>query len=205
MRPALHMGDAMALQLRFELGASTPRRVLPSLIRQDLPRRAVLGNAARQRLQHQHASLVMRHRKAHEVAGVIIQERCDINPFMAPQQERKEIRLPQLVRLGPLEVLHHLLTAYPLRRGLRFDALGSQHPPHCRLRGADPQKAPHHIADAAAAGSGFGLLCRQDRLRPLIWRLLQVRSQRRLPHFERLFPALPIRLQPHHRSGVRHA
>jgi hypothetical protein len=46
MRPALHMGDAVALQLRFELGRSAPGGVLPALIGQDLPWRAVIGNAA---------------------------------------------------------------------------------------------------------------------------------------------------------------
>jgi hypothetical protein len=46
---------------------------------------------------------------------------------------------------------------------------------------------------------------RQDRLRALIGRLLQVRTQRRLPHFERLVSALPIRLHPHHSRCVRYA
>jgi hypothetical protein len=67
MRSALHMRDAVALQLRFELGRATPGGVLPSLIGEDLPRRAVLCDAARQCLQHQHAPLVMRHRQAHKV------------------------------------------------------------------------------------------------------------------------------------------
>ena len=67
MRPALHMSDAVALELRLELGRSTPGGVLPALIGEDLPRRAVFCDAARQRLQHQHASLVMRHRQAHKI------------------------------------------------------------------------------------------------------------------------------------------
>lgn len=46
MWPALHMCDAVALQLRLELRAPAPGGVLPPLIRQDLPRRTVLGNAA---------------------------------------------------------------------------------------------------------------------------------------------------------------
>jgi hypothetical protein len=44
--PALHMRDAVALELRLELRAPAPGGVLPALIRQDLPRRAVLGDAA---------------------------------------------------------------------------------------------------------------------------------------------------------------
>jgi hypothetical protein len=110
----------------------------------------------------------MRHRKAHEVTGVIIEERGHIDPLVSPQQERKEVRLPQLVRLGALEVLHRLLAARPLRRRLCLDALRPQHPPHRSLGSAEAQKPPHHIADPAAACSWLGLLRRQDRLRPLI-------------------------------------
>lgn len=46
MRPALHMRDAVALQLRLELRAPSPSRVLPALIRQDLPRRPILCDTA---------------------------------------------------------------------------------------------------------------------------------------------------------------
>jgi hypothetical protein len=42
MRPALHMHDAMALELRLELSGSAPGGVLPALIRQDLPGRPVV-------------------------------------------------------------------------------------------------------------------------------------------------------------------
>lgn len=203
--PALHMRDAVALQLRLELRAPAPRGVLPTLIRQDLPRGAVLGDPARERFQHQHASLVMRHRQAHQIPGVIVQERCHVNSLVASQQERKEIRLPQLVRLGTLEVLHLLLALHPLRRHLRLDAFRSQHPPHRRLGRAYPQEPAHHIADAAATRVRCLLMRRQGRLRPLIGRLLQARMQRQLPHFERLISALPIRLHPHHRGGIRHA
>jgi len=205
VRPALHMRDPVALELRFELGRSTPGGVLPSLIRQDLPRRAVLCDPTRERLQHQHASLVMRHRKAHQISGVIVQERRHIDALVPPQQERKEVRLPQLVRLGTLEVLHRLLSAYSLRRHLCLDALRSQHPPHRRLRGADPQEAPHHIADTAAAGTWCLLMRCEDRLRTLIGWLPQTPMRRTRSHLESLFPALPVRLHPHHRRRVWHA
>jgi hypothetical protein len=46
MWAALHMRDPMALQLRLELGAAAPGGVLPALIGQDLPRRAVIGDPA---------------------------------------------------------------------------------------------------------------------------------------------------------------
>jgi len=133
VRSALDVLDAVPLQLRLELGAATPRGVLPALIGQDLPRRTVLGDAARERLQHQHTSLVMRHRKAHQVSGVIIQERGHIYAFVAAQQERKKIRLPQLVRLGSLKVLHDVLALDAPPGRLRRHSLTPQHPPHRRL------------------------------------------------------------------------
>jgi hypothetical protein len=46
MRAALHVRDAVTLQLRFELRAPSPGGVLAALVRQYLPRRAVVGNAA---------------------------------------------------------------------------------------------------------------------------------------------------------------
>jgi len=138
MRSALYMRDTVALELGFELRRSTPGGVLTSLIRQDLPRRAVLGDPARQRLQHQHASLVMRHRKTHQIPRVIVQERRHIDALVSPQQEREQVRLPQLVRLGTLEALDLHLPSHPPLGHLRLDALGSQHPPHRRLGGSYP-------------------------------------------------------------------
>jgi hypothetical protein len=166
MRPALHVLDAVTFQLRLEFGRAAPRRVLAALIGQDLPRRAVLGDAARQRFEHQYASLVVRDRKAHQIPRVIIQERRDIEPFMPTQQEREQVRLPQLVRLRSLEVLYYGLTPYPPRHHLRLDALGLQHPAHRPLRHADPQEPPHHIPDATVAGAGLRFSRRHDRLRP---------------------------------------
>jgi hypothetical protein len=115
MRPALHVRDAVALKLRLELRAPPPGGVLPALVGEDLPRRPVVCDAARERFEHQHASLVMRHRQAHQIPGVIVQERRHIDPLVPPQKERKEVRLPQLVRLRPLEVLDLLLAPHALR------------------------------------------------------------------------------------------
>jgi hypothetical protein len=94
MRAALHMRDAMALQLRLELRTPAPGGVLAALVGQDLPRRPIVGDATRQRFQHQHASLVMRHRQAHQIPGVIIEERRHIDPLVTSQQEREQVRLP---------------------------------------------------------------------------------------------------------------
>ena len=108
MRPALHMLNPLPAQLLLEARRAPPRRVLAPLVGQDLPRRAVVGNRPRERLQHERAPLVVRHHETHQVPRVIIQERRHVHPLLAPEQEGKEIRLPQLIRLGALEA--------PLRR-----------------------------------------------------------------------------------------
>jgi hypothetical protein len=204
MRAALHVRDAMTLKLRLELGAAAPRGVLPPLVGQYLPRCPILRDPARERLQHQHASLVMRHREAHQVSGVIVQERGHIDALMPPQQERKNIRLPQLVRLRALEALHGLFASHALGRRLRLDPFGPEHPPHRRLGDSKPQEPPHHIPDAPTARSRLCLVGRQDRLGARINGLLQVRVQRRPFDLERLFSALSIRLHPLDRRRVRH-
>lgn len=47
MRPALHMPDAVAPQLLLEVRRAAPRRVLTSLIGEDLLRRSVLRDRSR--------------------------------------------------------------------------------------------------------------------------------------------------------------
>jgi hypothetical protein len=94
MRPAFHMRDAMALQLRLELRTPAPGGVLAALVGQDLPRRPIVRDAARERFQHQHTSLVMRHRQAHQIPGVIIEERRHVDSLVTSQQEREQVRLP---------------------------------------------------------------------------------------------------------------
>ena len=175
MRPALHMLDAMTLQLRLELRTATPGGVLAALVGQDLPRRTVVGNATRQRLQHQYAPLVVCHRKTHQIPRVIVQERRHIDALVTPQQERKKVRLPQLIGFGALEVLNRALALDPLGRDLRLDALRSQYPPHRRLGRPNPEEPPHHIPDPSTPGPRLALVSRKNRLCPLIRRLLQVR------------------------------
>ena len=167
VRPALDVLDAVAPQLRLELGRAAPRGVLPPLVREDLARRAVGGNTACERLQHQRAPLVMRHSQAHQVARVIVEERGDVDPLMAAQQEREQVRLPQLVGLGPLEARHTRLgPRLGPGCGWRRDPFLAQHPAHRGRRGAEPEEAPHHVADPSAACLRLCRLHRDDR-RPL--------------------------------------
>jgi hypothetical protein len=137
VRAALDVLDPVASQLRLELRRAAPRRVLAPLVGQNLPWRSILRNAARQRFQHQSAALMVGHRQAHEITRVIIEKRRDIDPFVPPQQEREQIRLPQLVRLSALEALRDGLGPRLHHRTTRAHAFGLQHPAHRRGRGAD--------------------------------------------------------------------
>ncbi len=163
VRATLHVHDAVTLELSLELGRPPPGGVLATLIGQDLARCAVVGDAARQCFEHQTASLVVGHRKTHQVAAVIIQKRRHVQPLVPAQQKREQVRLPQLVGLGALEA--HLAS---LRLGLRHCAplelpFLRQHPLHGRGRSANPQKALHHIADAPAPRLRLRRLRREDR------------------------------------------
>lgn len=94
VRPALHMADAVALELGLELGVAPPAGVLAALVGQDLARRPVLGNTSRERLQHQTALLVVRERQTHQIARVVVQECRHVHPLVLPEQEREQVRLP---------------------------------------------------------------------------------------------------------------
>ena len=206
VRPALHVRDAVAAQLRLELRRAAPRRVLPALIGEDLPRCAVLRDPARERLEHQRAALVMRHRQAHQIARVIVEERRHVNPLVAAQQEREQVRLPQLVRLRPLEALHRRPPPRLALRSLRrLHTSLAQDPPHRRRRGPKPEEASHHVADPPATGLRLQRLHRHDRATA---RVLAPPGPGCLPRrcrLERRAPAVAVPRAPLERRRVANA
>lgn len=204
VRTALDVCDPLPAQLRLELRRAAPGGVLPALIGEDLPWRAILGNATRQCLQHQRASLVMRQRQAHQVARVIVQEGRDIHPLVSAQQKREQVRLPQLVRLSTLEAHELALRLRPHARARGQLAVLMQHSAHRCRRSSHTQKAPHHIPDATRAGLRLRRMRRQNR------RIARVRQPRlavlaTLGRAQRRLAALAIALHPLHRCRVRHA
>lgn len=106
MRAAFDVVNALTPQFLLKAGHPAPRGVLPSLVGQYLPRRPVLRDRARQGFEHQFAALVMRHHQAHQIAGVIVEKGRHVNALVPAQQEREQVRLPELVGLGPFEALH---------------------------------------------------------------------------------------------------
>jgi hypothetical protein len=152
VRPALHVPDALAAQLLFKPRLPPPRGVLAPLVGEDLARRSVVGDPSRECLEHQRAPLVVRHHEAHEVARMVIQKRRHVHPLVPSQQEREQIRLPQLIGLGTLKAPRRGLRPRLRHRTLGLLRLSLQHPAYRRLGGPDAEEAPQHIANAPAPG-----------------------------------------------------
>lgn len=168
VRAALHVPDTVAPELLLEPRLTPPGRVLAPLVGQNLARRAIVGDCPRQRLQHKRAPLVMRHHQAHEIARMVIQERRHVHPLMTPEQERKEIRLPELIGLGALKAPLLRLGPRACRRPPLGEPLLPQHPAHRRVGSANAEEAPHHVANAPAPSLRLGLLRRNHRISPRV-------------------------------------
>jgi hypothetical protein len=114
---ALDVSDALTPQLPLEVGVPTPGHVLPSLVGQHLLGRAVLRDAAGQRLQDQRGALVMGHHQRHHVPRVVVHEGGHVQSLVTPQEKREDVRLPELIRLRTLKAM---LRRTRLGRGLGY-------------------------------------------------------------------------------------
>ena len=165
VRTALDVMDPLPPQLLLEIGLPPPRRVLPALVGQDLPRRPVIRDGPRERLQDERAPLVMRDHQRHEVSRAIVHEGGHVHALVATEQEGEDVRLPELVRLRTLEATLRL----HLRRRWRLvleQAFFVQDPPDRRLRDAHPRKPRQHVADLPRPVVGVRALGFRHRLAP---------------------------------------
>jgi hypothetical protein len=187
LRAALDVPDPLPAQLAFEVRLATPRGVLTPLVGQDLLRRPVRGDATCQRLHHQRRALMVRQRPRHDEARVVVHEGCQVQPLVASQQKREDVRLPHLIGGRAFEATRTML---PRRIGLPLldETRLVQDPPHLRLAHPDRLEARQHVADPARAVLGmllahrhdgllFGLRCRRPRL-PAGRRRMLLRHQR---------------------------
>lgn len=109
LRLALEMHDPVLPQCLLELGLASPRRVLPTIVRQDLLRRPVLRDPSLERFHHQAALLMVSDDVRHHEARVIVHEADEVDALMLAQQEREDVRLPHLVRPRAFEASRWLL------------------------------------------------------------------------------------------------
>jgi hypothetical protein len=162
LRPATDVLHAEPRQVLLELGLAAPHRVLPTVVGQDLGRRAVRGHAALERFHHQRRLLVMRERVADHEPAVVVHEHAHVQPLRAPQPEREDVRLPHLVRCRALEPPRRVLS-FDLRRRRVDQPLRVQDRAHLLL--ADPERLEplHDIANPPRA-PGLVLLLELDDL-----------------------------------------
>ena len=94
LRAGADVPDAKTPQLALEVRLAAPGRVLPAVVGQKLLGGPVLGNASRKRFHHELRALVVRQRVTHDEARVVVHEGRQVDPLVASQQERKNVRLP---------------------------------------------------------------------------------------------------------------
>ena len=195
LRPALHVTDPVAPQLLLEFRRPAPGRVLPPLIRQHLARHPILRNSLLQRFHHQRRLLLPRQRPPDDESRVVVHEDRQIDALMPAQQKREDVRLPELVRLGPLEAPLRLLP----RRGwlLLFEhSFLVENPPHLRLAHADRLEPLEHRADLPRAIFGVRHLCCFHRLALRLRRILRFRLLSRRARPQRFLPSGRVQLLP---------
>ncbi len=148
--PALDVADALPPQLLLKLRLPPPRRVLAPLVGQDLLRRPVRRDAPRQRLHHQRRALVVRQRVGDDVARVVVHEGRQVQPLVASEQKREDVRLPHLVGCRALEASRPVLA-----RRRRLPRLEQprvmQDRAHLCLAHPEPLEARQHVANATRA------------------------------------------------------
>jgi hypothetical protein len=176
LRTALDVADALTPKLLLEVRLPSPRRVLAPLVGQDLLRRAVGRDATRQRLHHQRRPLVMRQRPRHQESRVVVHEGRQVQPLVASEQKRENVRLPHLVGRCPLETPRSVLALR--RRRLRLDESRLvQDRAHLRLAHPETLDASEQVADAPRAV--FRVLLPHSHHRLLFGLLRHARPPRR--------------------------
>ena len=154
MRAALDVPNSVPVEFLLEVRVSAPGRVLPTLVRQDLARRAVVRDSPRQRFHHQRAPLMVRERNTHQIPRVIVEECRDIHPLVSAEQEREQVALPELVRLRALETTGLRPGLVRNRLTIFEQSLLVQNAPDRRLRNSERLKAFQNITDPARPPRG---------------------------------------------------
>lgn len=146
LRPAADVLHAHAREQLLELRLAAPHRVLPAVVGQHLGRLAVRRDATVEGLHHERRPLVMCERVTDHEAAVVVHEHAHVQPLGAPQPEREDVRLPQLVGHRALEAARRVLAGSPLGRGLH-QPFFVQDAPHHLFAHAQRLEARQHVPD----------------------------------------------------------
>jgi len=161
--PTLDVADAVRLELTLEVRFATPRRVLPTLVGEDFARLAVSGDAALERLHHELGPLMVSQVVRDDEARMVVHEGGHVEALVAAQQEREDVRLPELIGLRALEPPRRVFA----RTGwsLRLDETGLvQDPAHGGLGHAECLHACEQVSDAPRTQLRICLPHRDDGL-----------------------------------------
>ena len=202
MRRAANVVDVIALEFLLELRGAPPTDVLPPVVGEQLPRRAVGRHRLAVDLHHVGAGLAAIHPQAGDVPRIVIEEPDDVRRA-AQDGEVGDVALPHLVRRGTLE---------PAGRRLRLLArLRPQRRQPCRL-----QMLAHRLGTGFQAEQPSQNL--RDPLRPLLRVGLLQRGDLRMDRgrefgaptagavfLQPAFPVLPVELRPIVYDGNRDA
>ena len=148
MRAAHHVLDAFLREQLLEAALAAPGVVLAALVGQHFDRLPVARDAVQEGLGDERGPLMARELPRHDVAAVVVQEDRQVHaPAFAPQDEARDVRLPELAGLGALEAARELgfCPPAPRRRRLRGHA-------------ALPQDLPHPARAHAQAVEAFELV-----------------------------------------------
>jgi len=160
--PTSDVVDAHPRQRLLELGLASPHRVLPAVVSEHLRRLPVRRDAGLERLHHERRLLMVCERVADDETAVVVHEDADVQPLVAPQPKREDVRLPQLVRRRALEAPRTVLARR--RRARRGDQpLLVEDPPDLLFGHADGLKPREHVANTSRA-PGFVFALQRDDL-----------------------------------------
>lgn len=106
--PALDVLDAFTAKQVLEGRLAAPRRVLTSIVRQNLARAAEATETTFQSLEHQRGLLVVCQRPSDDETRVVVHEARQVHALVPAQQEREDVGLPHLIRLCSLETTRRL-------------------------------------------------------------------------------------------------
>lgn len=147
--PALDVANAVLAERLFEVRLPSPGGVLPSLIGEDLLRLAPGRDPSRERLEHELGPLMVRQRVGDDEPRVVVHERREVEALLSAEQEREDVRLPHLVRLGALEAARRVLAGGDRLR--RDEPRLMEDLSNLRLRDSQGVEAREHVPDPPRA------------------------------------------------------
>jgi hypothetical protein len=106
---------------------------------------------------------MVRQRKRHDVARVVVHEADEVEPLVLAQQKREDVALPELVGLRPLEAPWWVLTR-PSWCLLLDETCLVKDGPHLRLAHTQPVETGEHVAYPTRAIVGIRLAHLDDRI-----------------------------------------